>query len=263
MARIKASTLRDFAEPETSDEESSHGSQREDSIIRDFLAPSGWGREASAAAKAAFLPDVAPVKEGNGRGRGATLIDAFRVNPSRACGGDFLSLKAPKARKESGKFPSSVELFKGTRATLIAGISAMNGNREKRKAFPLAIVHTDGETFAPNLIEWCILDLGVIVNPEKIVNGEDWDTWVDVPVKPWNDRARGAGGSPASVWVSFLRRERAGVSKKGVVLYSFTPDPLGEYVSLNTTVSKRSGHRFIAGSPEDFARDVDAATVLR
>lgn len=261
MARIKATILRDFSEPETSDEESSHGSQREDSIIRDFLP--GWGREASAAAKAAFLPDVAPIKEGNGRGRGATLIDAFRVNPSRSCGGDFLSLKAPKARKETGKFPSSVELFKGTRATLIAGLSAINGNREARKAFPLAVVHTGGETFAPELIEWCLLDLGHLVNPAEISNTESWDTWIDVPVKPWNDRERGRGGSPASCWVSFLRRDRAGVSKKGVQLYSFTPDPEGDYVTLNTSVSKKSGHRFIAGSPEDFARDVDAATVLR
>lgn len=261
MARIKATILRDFVTPEESDEESSHGSQREDSIIREFLP--GWGREASAAAKQAFLPDVAAVKEGNGRGRGATLIDAFRVNPSRSCGGDFLSLKAPKARESTGKFPSSVELFKGTRATLIAGISAINGNRESRKAFPLAIVHTEGEVFAPELIEWCILDLGAVVNPAKIVNGEGWDTWVDVPVKPWNDRARGAGGSPASCWVSFLRRDRAGVSKKGVQLYSFTPDPEGDYVTLNTSVSKRSGHRFIAGSVADFAADVDAATVLR
>lgn len=262
MARIKASVLRNFETPESEEIESPHGSQREDAIIACFLSDTGWTREASAAAKAAFLPDVAPVKEGNGRGRGATLIDAFRVNPSRACGGDFLSLKAPKARKETGKFPSSVELFKGTRQTLIAGISAINANHSHGKAFPLAVVHTDGDTFSPGLIEWCVLDLGTVINPEKIKNPEGWDTWMGVPARPENDRARGAGGSPASAWVTLLRREFAGYVK-GVAKYRFVADDSGDYASLNTTVSKRSGHRFIAGSPADFAADVDAATVLR
>jgi hypothetical protein len=259
MSRIKADVLRDFETPETSDEVSTHGSQREDSIITSFLAGSGWGREASAAAKAAFLPDVVPVKEGNGRGRGATLIDAFRVNPKRACGGDFLSLKAPTARK-SGEFPSSVELFKGTRSTLICCLEAVRQNRKFGKAFPLAVVHTGGEVFAPTLIEWAILDFGSILS--TITNRESWETYCDIPVKPLNDRPRGRGGSPASVWITLLRREKAGCVN-GVQKYRYAQDDDGHYATLNTSVSARSGTRFIAGSPADFAMDVDAATVLR
>lgn len=258
--RIPAAILRDFTVPEADPRPSQHGAQREDSIIASFLP--GWSREASAAAKAAFLPGVAPVAEGNGRGRGATLIDAFRVNPARACGGDFLSMKAPRERKEGG-FPSSVECFKGTRETLAAGLAAIRNNVGRGKAFPLAVVHGDGDKSVDHIWEWCLLDLGrVIENPRWFVADECWDTWGGVPVKPWNDHHRGAAGSPVSVWVSFLRREYVGMVG-GTAKYRFPADPNGDYVSLNTTVSKRSGHRFITGSPEDFARDVDAATVLR
>lgn len=261
MSRIKAEILRDFETPESDETLSTHGAQREDAIITSFLAGSGWGREASAAAKAAFLPDVVPVKEGNGRGRGATLIDAFRVNPKRACGGDFLSLKAPTARK-SGEFPSSVELFKGTRSTLICCLEAIKQNHKNGKAFPLAVVHTGGEVFAPTLVEWAILDFGTLISEHAIVNKEGWETYADIPVKPLNDRPRGRGGSPASVWITLLRREKAGCVH-GVQKYRYAQDDDGHYATLATSVSARSGTRFIAGSPADFAMDVDAATVLR
>jgi hypothetical protein len=258
MPKLKASEVRDFVVPPSDLRPSPHGSQREDAIISLYLP--GWAREASAAAKAAFLPGVAPVEEGNGRGRGATLVDGFRVNPSRGAGGDFLSLKAP-ARREDGGYSTSVELFKGTRATLVAALDAVRANFKARKAFPVCVVHTDGDTFAPSLVGWEIRDFGRMVT--AFVNAEDWELWGGVPRKPLNDRARGAGGSPASIWVTLLRREFRGVDGKGNPKYAYIPDDAGEYVSLTASFSKRSGATFAGGPVQKFAADVDAATVLR
>lgn len=254
MARLSASLVRDFVVPTADPTPSSHGSQREDYILETYLP--GWCREASSAAKAAFLPGVDPVKEGNGRGRGATGIDGFRVNPARAAGGDFVSLKAPAYREKEGTYPSGVELFKGTRETLAAFVAAVRGNYGSRKAFPLAVVHMrDGE-----IDGWEIRDLGVVVS--AFTNEESWALWHGVPVKPVNDRKRGAGGSPASVWVSLLRRESVGFNRDGSVKYAYIPDENGTYATLNTSFSKRSGAKFHAGTPAQFAADLDAATVL-
>ena len=255
MARLKASVVRDFVVPETDLTPSTHGSQREDYLLETDLP--GWCREASAAAKAAFLPGVDPVREGNGRGRGATGVDGFRVNPDRGAGGDFVSLKAPAFREKEGTYPSGVELFKGTRATLAAFVAAVRGNYGSRKAFPLAVVHMrDGE-----IDGWAIRDLGAVVS--SFVNEEALPLWHGLPTKPVNDRKRGRGGSPASVWVSLLRREAQGFNRDGSVKYAYTPDENGNYATLNTSFSKRSGAKFRAGTPAQFAADLDAATVLR
>lgn len=258
MPKLSAKEVRDFTVPDSDLTPSPHGSQREDAILALYLP--GWAREASAAAKAAFLPGVAPVCEGNGRGRGATLVDGFRVNPSRGAGGDFLSMKAP-ARREDGGYSTSVEMFKGTRATLLAALDAVRGNFKARKAFPVCVVHTDGDTFEPQLVGWEIRDFGRMVT--AFTNAEDWEIWGGVPRKPLNDRARGAGGSPASVWVTLLRRETRGYDKKGNPKYAYIPDDNGDYVSLTASFSKRSGATFAGGPVQKFAADVDAATVLR
>lgn len=260
MARLSAKAVRDFTVPQSDLRPSPHGSQREDAIIALYLAPFGWMREASAAAKEAFLPGVAAVSEGNGRGRGATAVDVFRVNPTRGAGGDFAGMKAPKQR-EGGGWPTAHELFKGTRATGAALLAAVRGNHKARKAFPVAVVHTSGSTFAPVLEEWCIRDFGTLVT--AFTNAEDWPLWHGVPTKPVNDRKRGAGGSPASVWVTLLRREVNGVDQNGEPKYVYIPDTNGDYMTLNASFSKRSGAVFKSGTPADFAADMDAATVLR
>lgn len=260
MARIPANIVRNFAVPATSLVKSFHGSQREDAIIAEYLEGSGWGREASSAAKAEFLPGVKPVAEGEGRGRGATGVDAFRVNPDRGCGGDFLSMKAPEVRAD-GKYSTTCELIKAPLATVAAFIAAINKNFRARKAFPLVVVHTDGGTFAPSISEWCIRDMGRMF--ANIANAEAWRLWNGVPVKPINDRARGAAGSPASVWVTVLRRDLLGYDAKGNPKVKYTPDPAGTYATLTASFSQRSGAVFKSGTPAQFAADVDAATVLR
>jgi hypothetical protein len=260
MARLPASTVRNFAVPAPSPLPSFHGSQREDAIIASYLAPFGWMREASSAAKAVFLPGVKAVDEGNGRGRGATGVDGFRVNPDRGCGGDFISMKAPEVRKD-GKYTTTVELIKAPRDTVVAFIAAINRNARARKAFPLVVVHTDGGTFAPAISEWCIRDMGRMF--ANIANAEAWPCWNGVPIKPENDRARGAAGSPASVWVTFLRRELLGYDAKGNPKVRYTPDANGTYATLTASFSQRSGAVFRTGTPAQFAAEVDAATVLR
>jgi len=260
MARLPASTVRNFAVPVTSIVPSFHGSQREDAIIAEYLSRSGWMREASSAAKEAFLPGILAVDEGNGRGRGATGVDAFRADPDRSCGGDFLSLKCPEVRKD-GNYTTTVELIKAPRATVVAFIAAINKNYRARKAFPLVVVHTDGGTFAPAISEWCIRDMGRMF--ASVDNREAWPLWNGVPIKPENDRARGAGGSPASVWVTFLRRELLGYDAKGNPKVRYTPDANGTYATLTASFSQRSGAVFKSGTPAQFAADVDAATVLR
>ena len=263
MARLSAAIVRDFTVPDADDTPSPHGSQREDAIISLYLPD--WGREASSAAKREFLPHVAPVAEGNSRGRGATLVDAFRVNPSRGAGGDFLSLKAPTFREgkegRAGSYPSSVELFKGTRATLRGALEDIRANWRKGKAFPVCVTHTRGDTLSPVIEGWCIRDFGHMLH--TVTNAEAWACWEGVPVKPINDKARGAGGSPASMWVTLLRREVDGVDKKGRPRYVYIPDANGEYVSLTASFSKRSGAVFSSGSMAAFAAAVDAATVIR
>jgi hypothetical protein len=260
MARLPANVVRNFTVPAPSLATSFHGSQREDSIIAEYLSRSGWAREASAAAKAEFLPGVKAVDEGNGRGRGATGVDAFRVNPDRGCGGDFLSMKAPEVRAD-GKYTTTVELIKAPRDTVVAFIAAINRNARARKAFPLVVVHTDGGTFAPSISEWCIRDMGRMF--ASIDNREAWALWSGVPVKPVNDRARGAGGSPAGVWVTFLRRELLGYDKNGSPKVKYTPDADGTYATLTASFSQRSGAVFKSGTPAQFAADVDGATVIR
>lgn len=234
--RIPSHVLRGFSIPAASDEESPHGAQREDSILS-VLEPFGWAREASAEAKAAFLPGVAPVKEGNGRGRGATFVDGFRVNPARSCGGDFLSLKAPNARKNGAPFTTAHDLFTGTEATLATILFGMRRHFVARKAFPLVVCHTSGDRFSPEVNEWAILDLPSML--VSVPNPSGWSLFAGiVPIKPETFRA-GRGGNPAPVWCSFDR-------KRG-------------YWTL--CVSLR-GVPFWSGSVADLSRDIDRACVI-
>lgn len=258
MAKVAAAIIRDFIAPVSDKTPSPHGAAREDALIAQYLH--GWGREASSAAKAAFLPGVPVVSEGNGRGRGTTLIDAFRVNPARGSGGDFVSLKAP-SRATDGGFPTSVELFKGTKSTLLAALPAIAANYRNGKAFPVVVVHSDGGTHAPVLVGWEIRDFGQMLTGVK--NTEAWPLWHGTPVKPENDHRRGAAGSPASMWVQFFRRELLGYDKRGNPKVKYWPDHNGDYAGLTATFSKRSGAVFGGGSAAKFAADVDAATVLR
>jgi len=232
MPKLKASIVRDFTVPVSDLRPSPHGSQREDAIIHLYLP--GWSREAAAAAKAAFLPGVTPVAEGNGRGRGATFVDGFRVNPSRSCGGDFISLKAPCARETGAAFTTAHDLFTGTLPTLAAGIAAMRVHARNRKRFPLVVVHTDGDTFAPRLLEWAVVDLPSVVM--AIPNPAGWATVADVPVRPEGFRS-GRGGNPSPVWAY--------------------QSPKTGYWTLATSLR---GVRFQTGTPAEFAASVDAAT---
>jgi len=282
--RIPAKNLRDYNIPDEDTRPSPHGSQVENAVIN--LALPDWSREASPEAGAAFLPSMICSNgrlrsDGNSRGSGPSF-DGHRPNPDRSCGGDWLGMKAPARRSptkgeekrgEDGSFPSSVELFSGPALSCAGFLEDVRRNRRNGKAFPLAICHVDGmngnskaERIAnPVLVEWCIRDYGDVVT--KIINGEDWDLWCGIPIKPVNDRVRGRGGSPASVWVVFERRHPA---ENGFDYWyeKIDASDLGRpgwncYATLNTSVSERSGARFIAGEPEDFAADVDAATSLR
>ena len=196
MARISRKNLI-FSEPERSEEPSPHGSQREDSILANLP---GWSREAPPAAKAAFLPGVAPVSEGNGRGRGATFIDGFRPNGDRSCGGDFVSLKAPKARTTGARYTTSHDLFTGREETLRSIIAAMYLHKRNRKKFPCVVVHTTGDTFDPVIEEFAVVNLPDILT--DIPNPAGWPTVAGIPVKPEGFRA-GRGGNPSPVWLTF------------------------------------------------------------
>jgi hypothetical protein len=287
--RIKAAVCRNFETPEAEDRVSPHGSQVENALIKLALESGGWGREGSGEAGAAFLPSMVNegtgrlTSDGNTRGRGPSF-DGHRPNPGRSCGGDFLGIKAPArraptkaeaARGDEGSFPSSVELFSGPCDSAAGFLEDVRRNHQNGKAFPLAIVHIDGRSGRskahriadPILVEWCIRDYGDVIT--KITNAENWPLWAGIPVKPVDDRDRGRGGSPASVWVVFERRHPARPGDTSSYWYEkVEQSDLGTpgwniHATLNTSVSARSGARFIAGSHEDFARDVDAATVLR
>lgn len=291
MARIKAAKARDFTIPdEVNLKVSTHGGQVENALIRLALASDGWGRDCAPDSGASFLPSLVNktgklTSDGpDARGRGPSF-DGHRPDPARSCGGDWLGIKAPKrraptkaesARGEEGSFPSSVELFSGPCGSAAGFLEDVRRNFRNRKAFPLAVVHLDGaggnnskknRIENPVLVEWCISDYGDVVT--NIVNAENWPLWAGIPVKPVDDRDRGRGGSPASVWVVFERRHPARPGDTSSYWYEkIEQEDLGRpgwncYATLNTSVSERSGARFIAGSPEDFARDVDAATVLR
>lgn len=230
MARLSAAAVRNFTVPAADQRPSPHGSQREDAILALYLPE--WSREASAAAKAEFLPGVPVVREGNGRGRGATFIDGFRVNPYRSCGGDFLSLKAPNARATGAAFTTAHDLFTGTEDTMLAGIAAFRAHARNRKRFPLAVVHTDGGTFSPRILEWAVLDIPTLF--ANIPNPAGWATVAGVPVRP-NGFRSGRGGNPCSVWAHFD----------------------GTYWTLSTSLR---GVKFQTGTPAEFAATVDAAT---
>lgn len=232
MARLSAAVVRDFTVPVSDPTPSTHGSQREDSILALYLPD--WSREASAAAKAEFLPGVPVVREGNGRGRGATFVDGFRVNPHRSCGGDFLSLKAPCARETGAAFTTAHDLFTGTLDTMLAGIVAIRTHGKNRKRFPLVVVHTDGPTQSPRILEWAVVDLPALF--ANIPNPAGWATVGDVPVRPHGFKA-GRGGNPSPVWAY--------------------QNPKTGYWSLATSLR---GVTFRSGSTAEFAASVDAAT---
>ncbi len=255
MARLSAAAVRDFTVPAADLKPSPHGAQREDAILALYLP--GWSREASPAAKAAFLPGVPVVAEGNSRGRGATLVDGFRPNPARGAGGDFLSLKDHTIRGD-GTVATSTELFLGTRETLAAALAAARVNYRSRKAFPVVVTHSTREGA---IVEWAIRDFGHML--AALTNAEGWPLWHGVPIKPEDDRPRGRGGSPASIWVKLLRREQQGLLPNGKPKYVYVHDEHGTYVSLTASFSQKSGAVFRSGTMQEFAADVDAATVLR
>lgn len=255
MARLSAAAVRDFTVPAADLTPSPHGAQREDAIIASYLP--GWTREMSDAAYAAFLPGVHIVHEGNSRGRGRTLVDGHRPNPSRGAGGDFLSLKDHGIRSD-GTVATSTELFLGTRETLVHALAAVRANYRARKAFPVVVTHSTGEG---QIVEWCVRDFGHML--AHVENREAWPLWHGVPIKPEDDRPRGRGGSPASIWVKLLRREQQGLLPNGRPKYVYVPDEHGTYVALVSSFSQKSGAVFRSGSMQEFAADVDAATVLR
>ena len=253
MARLPASVVNNFVVPPADLTPSWHGSQREDALIEAYLP--GWFREVSDAAYEAMFPGVPQAHEGNSRGRGRTGWDGFRPRRDRQGGTDV-----PK-RPKNGRYSTAHEMFKGTRATGEAMVKAIARNFRNRKAQPLAVVHTDGENGTMNIVEWCIRDVGSMYAAPT--NAEGWPLWNGLPVKPVDDRKRGAGGSPANVWVTFLRRERHGYDKNGNPVCTYTPDENGAYMTIYASFSQRSGAVFKSGTPSQFAADVDAATVLR
>ena len=242
MARLSAAAVRDFTVPAADNTPSPHGAQREDAILALYLP--GWSREMSDAAYSTFLPDVPVVHEGNSRGRGRTLVDGHRPNPSRGAGGDFLSLKDHTIRGD-GTVATSTELFLGTRETLAAALAAARANYRARKAFPVVVTHSTREGA---IVEWCVRDFGHML--ATLANTEGWPLWHGVPVKPENDRPRG-------------RREQQGLLPNGRPKYVYVPDEHGTYVSLTCSFSQKSGAVFRSGTMGQFAADVDAATVLR
>jgi hypothetical protein len=197
MARLKASVL-SFEEPERSFEKSRHGSQGEDSVLALYLAQYGWGRECSKAAASALLPLVPPVREGNGKGRGKTFIDAYRQNVSRSCGGDFMSLKAPFMRKD-GKYSTAPDLFKGTRETLEGLILNLRAHKKNGKKVPVVVCHCTGDVFSPVIREWAIKDAPTLVSDAVLMEG--WDNVNGIPVIPDGFKAVGRGGNPVPIWV--------------------------------------------------------------
>jgi hypothetical protein len=258
MPKLKASEVWDFVVPVADLRPSYHGSQREDALIEGYLP--GWYREISDSCYAELYPGVPQRHEGNSRGSGRIGWDGFKPRTDRSGGMDVLSLKVPGMPK-NGTPSTSHEMFRGTRPTGEALIRAISRNHRNRKAQPMAVVHTDTSAGFLRILEWCIRDVGAMYAAPT--NAEAWATWNGLPVKPPDDRKRGAGGSPASVWVSFLHRELLGYDAKGNPIVRYTPDANGAYMTINATFSKRSGAVFRTGTPAEFAAEVNAATVLR
>jgi hypothetical protein len=199
MPRIKADLLT-FDEPARSLKESPHGSQREDSLLALYLKKFGWGRECSPEVKRLLLPGVPPVAEGNGRGRGTTFLDAYRRNVSRSCGGDFLSLKAPKIREGSEDCSTAPDLFKGTRDTLSHLLLALRKHHKNGKKIPVVCCHTRGDTFSPVVEEWAMQD-----GPSLVANAIEFPEWGEgslwgVPIKP-KGVSYGRRGNPVPIWI--------------------------------------------------------------
>jgi hypothetical protein len=65
------------------------------------------------------------------------------------------------------------------------------------------------------------------------------------------------------VWVTLLRRDLLGYDEVGNPKVRYTPDAAGTYATITASFSQRSGAVWSTGTPDDFARALDAATVLR
>ena len=203
MARIKASDLPIVEQVLQSQAESTNGSQRENAVIELYLAHRGWGRYLPPVAyEAAF--GIPLVDDGNGRGRGPTGADAGRRCPSRSTGADWLQIKAPRRRpptdrkgRKQAPFTSGHDMFRGTRETLVALIQAWRRHARNGKAMPVLIAHTDGDTFAPVILEWACADFATMI--ANVGNPAGWDTLEGVPVRPHGFRA-GRGANPTDVW---------------------------------------------------------------
>ena len=213
-------------------EESLHGSQRENAVIAGFLASGGWNRHTTPQVYSYLLPKVDWVGDGNGKGRGTTFLDAFRVKKEIA---QAVSLKCPIDSSET----RSIDLFRGTKDTMIAGIIAMRNHARFGKHIPLVVVRSGGKTFAPTLTEWSIVDLcQLVANPGSV--GKWQDEWVGVPVRPNGYSHPGRGGNPCDVWIA-----------------ECPPDKYGNvYWRLTASTRKFS---WTSGSPTDLASQIDLA----
>ena len=230
--KFNKKTQGDLVETPWVKKESLHGSQRENAVIAGFLASGGWNRHTTPQVYGYLLPKVEWVGDGNGCGRGTTFLDAFRIKGGIA---HAVSLKCPKDSSET----RSIDLFRGTKETMIAGIIAMRNHSGNSKKIPLAVVRSGGETFAPELTEWSIRDLcQLVANPGKV---KDWlDEWAGVPVRPNGWRHPGRGGNPCEVWIA-----------------ECPPDKYGNvYWRLTASTRKFS---WTSGTAADLANQIDQA----
>lgn len=219
-------------DPWHDDTPSNNGAQLEDQLIRDFLP--GWGREVSEEMKLAFFPHCtlqrervgedgikrvevysSLAREGNGRGRGISWIDAGTAVHGRSGGGSLISLKTKTARKQGDKFTyaSDVDLCRGSlsRPTLGGGLESLRQMAphmgRQGKPFPLVVVRYLGD----KPVVYAIVDLPRLIAgapASTTLNGWSGESLYGLPLKNEGVVHPRRGGHPVPVWIE--RDERDG-----------------------------------------------------
>lgn len=198
-------------EPFASPVPSSHGAQHESELARRLarLLPArfaGISRMVARAAFEALFPGVPWANEGNDRGRGTALVDAFAPDGSVAYGGHLLSLKS-RSMEEGANLPSKNFDVYGASPNVGAAVTSLVRLHGEGKPLPLVcFFRTATEAVdAYTVTAWCGVDLPTMVaeaiarvkrDGPPTIKGCQWGVWNGLPELPPTHPRVGRGGFP-------------------------------------------------------------------
>jgi hypothetical protein len=190
---------------------SSNGAQHESEMVRRLarLLPARFGGLSRMVARAAFeamFPGVPWADEGNDRGRGTAIMDAYAADGSVAYGGHGAGFKS-RSMGEGGPMPSKNFDLYGPSPNVDAALAGLVRLHAEGKPLPVVCFF---RTSTPNVddykvIAWTGVDMPTLVaeaisrvkrDGPPVIKGCQWGVWHGLPELPPNHPKVGRGGYP-------------------------------------------------------------------